>query len=30
MKTNNPCWVARRIVDELRKLGKNISKSTMI
>jgi transposase InsO family protein len=30
MKTNNPRWGARRIVGELRKLGKSISKSTVL
>ena len=30
MKTNNPRWGARRIVGELRKLGKVISKSTVL
>lgn len=30
MITNNPLWGARRIVGELRKLGKCISKSTVI
>ncbi len=30
MKTNNRRWGARRIVGELRKLGKIISKSTVL
>jgi hypothetical protein len=30
MKTNNPRWGARRIVGELRKLGKVISKSRVL
>ena len=30
MKTNNPRWGARRIVGELRKLGKIISKSNVL
>jgi putative transposase len=30
MKTNNPRWGSRRIVAELRKLGKIISKSTVL
>jgi hypothetical protein len=30
MKITNRCWGARRIVDELRKLGKVISKSTVL